>query len=186
MTHESQIRAAVITCLAEKYPMGNFGRTAVMKLCYFLQTLRRVPLGYRFTLYSYGPFDADVLGDLDYAEAVDAITSKVVHYASGAYGYQISLSKNAEALKTRAKDFLTQYCADIDWVIKQFGDLGSGDLELASTIVFVDREVTHRGSNQSLKELIDRVHAIKPHFSETQVRNLAQKIATDRLLRSLA
>jgi hypothetical protein len=43
-------RIALITRLVEKVP--GLGRTALMKYCYFLQTLRRVPLGYSFTLYS--------------------------------------------------------------------------------------------------------------------------------------
>jgi len=29
---------------------------------------------------------------------------------------------------------------DIDWVLDQFGNLGSAELELASTVVFVDQE----------------------------------------------
>jgi hypothetical protein len=35
-----------------------------MKCLYFLQTVRRVPLRYHFGLYTYGPFDSDVLIDL--------------------------------------------------------------------------------------------------------------------------
>jgi hypothetical protein len=34
-----------------------------MKCLYFLQTVRRVPLGYHFGLYIDGPFDSDVLSD---------------------------------------------------------------------------------------------------------------------------
>jgi hypothetical protein len=76
-------RIAVITRLAERSP--GLGRTALMKYCYFVQTLRRVPLGYSFSLYSYGPFDSDVLADLDVTESMGGVKTEVV-YHTGGYG----------------------------------------------------------------------------------------------------
>ena len=55
-------RTASIAELVRKASAG-FGRTALMKCLYFLQTVHRVPLGYHFGLYTYGPFDSDVLSD---------------------------------------------------------------------------------------------------------------------------
>lgn len=185
MTNDSNIRAAVITALAEKYPAGNFGRTAAMKLCYFLQTLRQVPLGYRFSLYSYGPFDSDVLNDLDFAESVGGISSEVVHFPSGAYGYRITPAKRAKSLERDAREFLKQHSLAIDWVIGEFGTLSSAELELASTIVFVDREAARRGSHQGMQDLVRRVHEIKPHFTETQIERLANDLSGKSLLRSV-
>jgi len=156
-----------------------------MKLCYFLQTLRHVPLGYRFSLYSYGPFDSEVLADLDYAEAVGAISSEVVHFPSGAYGYRISPTGRAGLLENMGREFLKEHGDDLDWVITEFSDLGSAELELASTIIFADREVARRGAKQKLKDLVDRVHAVKPHFSEPQITQLAIKLAAKQFLKSL-
>ena len=65
MTDLHDNRIGTIARLAEKAP-PNFGRTALMKFCYFLQSLRGVPLSYRFTLYSYGPFDSDVLQQFNF------------------------------------------------------------------------------------------------------------------------
>ena len=186
MTNESQTRAAVIAALAEKYPNENFGRTAVMKLCYFLQTLRRVPLGYHFTLYSYGPFDSDVLSDLDYAEELGAISSVEVHYPSGAYGYRISPTTETGALKDKAAPFLREHKADLDWVIGEFGNMGSAELELASTIVYADREVVRRGSRQTMAELVRRVSDVKPHFTQAQIERTAGQFSEKDLLLSLA
>ena len=50
----------------------TLGRTAIMKLCFFLQESKGVPLGYHFSLYSYGPFDSDVLSDLGTAVRLKA------------------------------------------------------------------------------------------------------------------
>ena len=108
-------RIAVITRLAEK-SSGSLGRTALMKFCYFLQTLRDVPLGYHFTLYSYGPFDSDVLADLDMAEALGTVQSTVVPY-SGGYGYEIKPTDQSQATVRLAADFLGKHQEDIDWVV---------------------------------------------------------------------
>ena len=50
-------RLALIPVLAENAPGGQIGRTALMKFAYFLQTLRSVPLGYRFTLIPFSRVD---------------------------------------------------------------------------------------------------------------------------------
>ena len=64
MSDGNEARLALITVLAARSKGGYMGRTALMKYMYLLQTVRGLPLNYRFTLYSYGPFDADVLVDL--------------------------------------------------------------------------------------------------------------------------
>src|ERR1035438_8492020 len=89
-------RLAVITDLCSRAPCGSLGRTALMKLCYFLQVLKGVPFGYRFTLYSYGPFDSNVLADLGTAESLGAVHSTVAYY-SGGYGYNIQKAERADA-----------------------------------------------------------------------------------------
>ena len=63
-----------------KSAKNAFGRTALMKLCYFLQEVKGVPLRYEFSLYSYGPFDSDVLADLQTAVELQILDSTVEHY----------------------------------------------------------------------------------------------------------
>jgi hypothetical protein len=43
---------------------AGFGRTTLTRWLCFLQTVRRVSLGYHFGRYIYGPSDSDVLSDL--------------------------------------------------------------------------------------------------------------------------
>jgi hypothetical protein len=40
-------------------------------------------LGYVFRLYTYGPFDADVLNDLETAQSFQSLHVKTVIYPSG-------------------------------------------------------------------------------------------------------
>jgi len=144
---------------------GKLGRTAMMKLLYFLQELRSVDLGYNFTLYTYGPFDSDVLEDLSYASALGVLRSQVVHY-SGGYGYDIEPGDCAENI---AADFEREHQEDVDWTLKHFGSRGAAGLELDSTLVFVDREAQEAGIGISDHDLVDRVKAIKPRFEKTEI-----------------
>src|SRR5882757_9401365 len=167
MTEIQKARLATLVTIVERKP--RLDRTALMKLCYFLQTLRNVPLGYRFTLFSYGPFDSNVLSDLASAETFGALSSDVVLHSSG-YSYQIDLSPKSESLKGWAADFIKHYDADFDWVINEFGKWESGDLELLSTIVYVDRESRRASETLSSNVLVQRVHDVKPRFEEAYIR----------------
>jgi uncharacterized protein len=175
-------RMALITRFAEQVP--DLGRTALMKYCYFLQTLRHVPLGYSFTLYSYGPFDSDVLSDLDAAEAINAVKTEVEYY-SGGYGYRIEPAIGADNAKRRAADFLTRHERDINWVITQFRHLSAAQLELASTIVYSDREASLKAEDLTLKLLAKRVQDIKPHFPIEQILAMTNDLDGRAVLKSI-
>ena len=168
MTDLDNKRVALIALLAQKKPA--IGRTALMKFCYFLQTLRRVPIGYHFTLYSYGPFDSDVLADLDTAEALGAVQASVSYYPGG-YGYEIRPAGQCESAKQLAVQFLNQHETAIASVIDEFGNLSPAELELASTIVYIDREASSNQEQLHNEELVQRVRDVKPRFTEEQVRN---------------
>lgn len=171
-------RVALITALAERTELG---RTSLMKLCYFLQTLRRVPLEYRFSLYSYGPFDSDVLADLDTATVLGGVTTSVVSYFNG-YGYKIEPGPRALAVESRSSEFLKKYRSDIDWVIENFGGKTASDLELLSTLVYSDREAKSRKEKLSIADLSSRVRDVKPHFSIDQIRSAAADLKGQGLL----
>jgi hypothetical protein len=178
-------RLALIPILAKKSANGYMGRTALMKYMYFLQTLRKVPLGYRFTLYSYGPFDSDVLADLGMAEDLGAVESNSVAYPGG-YGYEIKPGRTAEWLQKRAAKFLSQYKSDIDWVTENFGRYTSPQLELISTIIYVDREAARNRERVSIETLARRVQEIKPHFRDSQVSSIAEDLRKNKLLQAIA
>src|ERR1035437_4130226 len=128
MNERDKERLSLIPVLAESHPSHHIGRTALMKYMYFLQTLRGVPLGCNFSMYSYGPFDSDVLSDLSTAEAMNIVSSTQVSFAGG-YGYRIQPAAGAVKIEQEAKDFLSRYKPDIDWILSEFGNLNSGELE---------------------------------------------------------
>ena len=183
MTEQQEKRLAMVPVLVENSPNRQIGRTALMKYMYFLQILRQVPLGYRFSLYSYGPFDSTVLADLSVAESLRAVKSNTVLY-SGGYGYEIRTDEKSTWLKKRAEKFVSRHDKDVRWVMKKFGNLNSAQLEFVSSIIYVDREVAEKGKRSTLQSLSRQVHEIKPHFSETEIIHFAETLAKDKLLQS--
>src|SRR5262245_57066827 len=99
------VRLATIVALIESSPNKVLGRTAVVKLPYILQVMRGLPLGYDFHLYTYGPYDSDVLSDLGLAQSLEAVTVKTVLNPVG-YGYEIQVGPNAEWVKKKATSWL--------------------------------------------------------------------------------
>ncbi len=161
-------RYGLIVRLAEAMPSGTaLGRTALMKLIYFLQIIKGVPLGYHFSLYTYGPFDSEVLADLTQVQERGGVVSKIVYYPRG-YGYEIEPGEHADSLRKQAEDFLGQYDVLIEETIKEFGTFSPATLELASTLVFASRE--EKGA-LAKEQLIQRVKQIKPRFTTEEIQN---------------
>ena len=178
-------RCAVIAALVEaaKKP---FGRTALMKFMYFLQTLKAVPLGYRFTLYTYGPFDSTVLDDLDYAESLGAIQSEMITNPNG-FGYEIKPDDPdvRERIRAKGQTFLAEYENDIQWVINNFAKYTPATLELLSTIVYADREATAKKKKLSVEELTQQVLKVKPRFTTEQGNRYVSILKEEGILYSL-
>jgi len=169
-------RMALLAELVEESSV-RIGRTALMKLCYFLQTLYHVQLGYEFSLYSYGPFDSEVLSDLQQAESMSVIFSEMFVY-SGGYQYQLSTGPEASEIKHDARKFLDEHKDAIRSVVSTFSSKSASELELLSTIVYADREK----NRLSVTALRDRVKQIKPHFSSELIEGKIEWLIAKNLL----
>jgi len=156
-------RIALIAELIGRAPT-SLGRTALMKCLFFLKVLRNVPLPYNFRLYTYGPFDSDVLDDLRYAESLGAVESRLVSFPGGrAYEYQ--RGPKAKELERQAGEFPARHKESINWVLNEFGNRTAVDLEVASTLVYVDRALAEKNVRTTIAELARKVHDVKPHLA---------------------
>jgi hypothetical protein len=164
------IRLAALVTLVESSPGKALGRTAIVKLPYLLQELRGVSLGYDFRLYTYGPFDADVLNDLGAAQSLGAVQVRTVINSLG-YGYEIRVGPGGETVKARANDWLRENRQHLEAVAAEFGGCSASDLELVSTIIYADRELAARSEPVSLDIVVRRVREVKPHFNEVFVQD---------------
>ncbi|HWE38875.1 MAG TPA: hypothetical protein VG406_20165 [Isosphaeraceae bacterium] len=156
-----------------------------MKLIYFLQTVKNVPLNYNFSLYVYGPYDPEVLDDLAYAQSLGALDVRVESYKSGGYGFEIQPGPAKVHFKALAKEFLDKHRDHIDWVLREFGEYSPARLELASTMVFIDREAVRSGERLRRDDLVRRVLEIKPRFSLTAGYEQARELEERHLLSSI-
>jgi len=154
-----------------------------MKYMYFLQTIRGVPLGYSFSMYSYGPFDSDVLADLSSAEMMNIVDVAPVEFAGG-YGYSITAGPKADLAKRSASQFLMEHGKDLDWLLSVFGRLNSAELELTSTIVYVDREFARMKQHVSISDVAERVNEVKPRFTRELVRGFVEDLLRQGVLMS--
>ncbi len=175
-------RVAVIALMAETAPFRSLGLTALMKCIYFLQILRGVPLQYSFPLFSYGPFDADVLDDLSYAEALGIVSTQVVDRPH-AYGYEVTPGPNSEPAQTAAAHFIERYGNDVDWVMQRFGRCSAAALNLDSTIIFVDRALSCDAVRVTNADLASRVRRFKPQFTDESI--LLHIMSSSDLLKSI-
>lgn len=165
--------------LAEFAKRARLGRTAFMKLLFFLQESQGVPLGYQFSLYSYGPFDSDVLADIATAERLNVLKSSTVYYPSGA-GYEYSPGPDLKTVKELSGDFLEEHKMKINWVLENFSRKTAAELELLSTVLFVAKYQNPR----TVEGLVSQVEVIKRHFSQEQIRRGFDELVGLKILRT--
>lgn len=180
----SAMRMATIAALAKRAERhGGIGRTALMKLVYFLQTLRRVPLGYDFRLYTYGPYDGQVLEDLKCAELLDAVVSTAYGHSFG-MGYTIKPGVAADEAITRSPEVAGNE-GDIEAVASEFGARSAIDLEMASTILFVDRAAAESGKTGTPESITAQVKELKPRLDLPRILQEAKTMLDKGYLRSV-
>lgn len=176
-------RIAVLARMIKASP--GLGRTQLMKLCYFLQEMKGVDLGYDFRLFNYGPFDSEVLSDLATTCSQDAVVEKMVFYPRG-YGYSITPGPDSDRLCRELEASDAELTSQIDEIVREFGSFGAAELELRSTIFFVDRELANEGEKVPTDTLVERVRQIKPHFDNATILQRVTEMARKAWLQSLS
>ena len=165
-------RYALIAELADRLKdrCPQFGKTALQKMVYLLQEVYGVDCGYRFDLYTYGPFSSELLQDLDLVENIGGVN--VVPVISGTGGYQILPGKHSEALKNKAMDFLSdeKVASSLHKLVADFGNYWAKDLELRSTIIYAAKDLRRSGNPVSRSDLVRIVREIKPRFTDAEVQ----------------
>jgi hypothetical protein len=177
-------RIGVLTDLVAQSPT-KLGRTALMKLAYLLQTVKGVPLGYNFRLYTYGPFDEDVLNDLGQAESMQSVVSTMLPFSGGGYGYEFCSGPSADQVRSLMREKLQPYRNKMKWAVECFGRRSAADLELLATIVYSDRDCMKREQTISVDELARQVMEIKPRFPADYVLHSISELRRMGLVQAL-
>jgi hypothetical protein len=71
---------------------------------------------------------------------------------------------------------VNRHSDSIDWVLSEFGKRTALDLEMASTLIFVDRTNAEKRAKVSITDLAKTVHSIKPHLSIDVITREAKKL----------
>ncbi|HEY6343099.1 MAG TPA: hypothetical protein VIY49_16515 [Bryobacteraceae bacterium] len=162
-------RYALIADVVRRFDDAHYrlGKTALQKIVFLLQRSLWVDIGYRYTLYTYGPFCADVARDLD---AVEAFGGARISNDTGFGGYQIHAGPTNDEIRGQSSEFLQKISGALDRLVADFGGLNAKELELRSTLLYL------MGPELSREELVQQVHDVKPHFSSAVIRAALQEL----------
>lgn len=173
-------RIAVIAELSERLAglSPQFGKTALQKMVFLLQEIYAVNCDYEYSLYTYGPYCVEVLNDLDLAQSLSAVEVACVQE----HGVEIRPGSSSSQVREKAQDFLCANEQAFDGLVQRFGRFSAKELELRSTIVYVDRDYRRGGASIDKTNFVRLVSEIKPKFDLSQIRSAYDELATDRLI----
>lgn len=171
-------RYALISELAYrlKGKTPQFGKTMLQKLVFLLQELYDVKCGYRFALYTYGPFSPELHRDLEIADALGGVEVQIV--GTGLGGYHIAEGSLNDKLRERGKHFLKddRTSESLDQLVNEFAGYSAKALELRSTVVFVYRNAGIPQSGAGRRKLVELVKDIKPRFPSEEIQEAVAEL----------
>ncbi len=133
------------------------GETHMQKATYFLQDLRRVPLGFEYMLYKHGPFSFDLRDELTAMRADGFLDLS----ERGPYGPSLVPTRLSVELRNDFPKTLEKYGSDIEFVSDSLGNRNVAELEKLATGLYVYFE--HASRSQVIRAKI--LHDLKPHIS---------------------
>ena len=162
MSDQLLMRTGLLLEITErKKNKGRLGKTSVMKLLYLLQEGYGIDLGYSFSLYTYGPYDSAVMGDIDYASNIGVLDVKY----QGDRGYEIKSGEDADQIKDYQNEFKKKHSDSLEALFNHFGQCNAKELELRSTLVLIAND-NPKITNEKLIEVLKKV---KPRFSDDEI-----------------
>jgi len=143
----------------------KMGKTAVMKVIYMLQQVKGIKMGYNFSIYTYGPYSSDVKEDVD--DLISKGLINVSFYQCNNYvGYELSISNKGKSFIKSLSKNEEEAATDI---LKFVKGKTAKDLELYSTIIYVDFLFTKNSWNYDHTSIMQKVHDIKQWFTEDKI-----------------
>ena len=169
-------RIGIIATLAQRKP--DIGATALMKSVYLLQELYDVPLGYDFTIYTYGPYSAQVIYDVD-ASAMGKFVTFTYVQAGNSFRRNYRIGEKFEETDL---SFSSQFEEQIAQVINEFSGRTAYELELAATIVYTYAYYKRNELEMNDEIIINAVHKIKPHFTIDKIKSEYENLNNKKFL----
>lgn len=144
----------------------QLGKTVLQKMVYLLTEVYGVSSGYLHTLYTYGPYSADLASDIEFVASMGGIKLK-----ESQRGYIISESEQGEMIWGKAQEFINQHSDQFAKLVEDYGTYNAKELELRSTLVFLQK----RGG-MSKDMLMEQLRSIKPYFTVEEVKTAIEQL----------
>lgn len=157
-------RKNVIIKMLQENP--GMGKTAVMKTIFILQQVKHVDLGCEFSIYTYGPYNADVMEDIDELVSDGLLLSNAYIYKDYV-GYTLSATDFGVDVAPKLKNKDAVALKEVLGFVK---GKNAKELELYSTIIYVEDWYLKSKKANSIDSIIKKVHELKPHFSEETIQ----------------
>ena len=113
------------------------------------------------------------------------VRSRAFHWSAGT-GYLLSEGEKASVVMQPASTEIEKINHDLDWVVGEFGSMSASDLEVASTIIYVDRDCEMNGEKISESELVTRVQQIKRHHDKRKIALETHRLREKQMLHSIS
>lgn len=166
-------RKAVLLALIDKMnKTGSWsGETHIQKAMYFLQTVCKVPTGYDFILYKYGPFSFDLRDELSEMLTNNILKIKLQPYP---YGSSYSLGDLADNLFERYPVTTKKYKKKIHLIAEKIATYDVADLEKLSTALYFMQEKRL----DKISELAKKINSVKPHITRDDANVALKQVST--------
>jgi uncharacterized protein YwgA len=164
---------ALIAWIVSRLARGDRppGKKALQKIVHLIAELAGVSAGYRFRLYSYGPYSSDLASDLDVTRGFGGVE---ITYDAADNTFAITPGKQNEVLIGKGRAFLEGNMGKMDRVLKVFGGRLAKDLELTSTIAYLRRHEPELLADDT--RLAARVRDLKPQYSDVQIKTAIEEV----------
>lgn len=157
-------RKNVIIKMLQVHP--GMGKTAVMKTIFMLQQVKHIDLGYEFSIYTYGPYNADVMEDIDELVS-DGFLSSNAYLYKDYIGYKLSATDSGAKAVQNLKD---EDATALKEILNFVKGKNAKELELYSTIIYVEDWYLKNEKTNNMDAIIKKVHELKPHFTEKAIQ----------------
>jgi uncharacterized protein YwgA len=166
-------REALVAALDAKLEeRGSWcGETHLQKSVFFLQEMLRVPTGFSYTFYKFGPFSRDLRSELGEMRS-DGFLELIPQPAP--YGPKLHATDTARRqLLERWPKTLGRFDRHLEFVAEELGSMGVGTLERLATALWVQREMP----TSSERSQAERVNELKPHVSVEEATDALRRVA---------
>ncbi len=166
-------RAAVLVSLIEAMREEDSwcGETNIQKACFFLQEVTRVPLGFDFILYKYGPYSFDLTDELTSLQADSILALRI---RDPKYGPCYLPGELSELVKGRFRNTIRRYEEHTRFVATRLGTKGVQELECLATALYVTRDLGE--TKAQIAERASEVTDLKPHIRMDQAQKALREI----------